>query len=108
MGWAVGPASLVNQLAVAQQWVVFSVATCLQEAVAEALETANTPYKGYQTYYQWLTAEYTRKRQILVEVISATAAIPPVMCLYAGYYQSWTKTNHAAGSVLRTLRFECS
>jgi len=89
VGWAVGPANLVNQLAVAQQWVVFSVATCLQEAVAQALETANTPYKGYQTYYQWLTAEYTRKRQILVEGITK-AGLKPIMPQGAFYVMTDT------------------
>eukprot|EP00051_Salpingoeca_urceolata_P017341 m.235614 g.235614 ORF g.235614 m.235614 type:complete len:508 (-) comp18927_c0_seq11:1529-3052(-) len=78
IGWMVGPASIVHRAALAQQFVVFSVCTPLQEAIAQSLDAAEQPYKGFNTYYEYLQAEYTRKRSILVDGMRAAGFSPCV------------------------------
>jgi len=66
IGWAIGPEALIRGIILTNQWVQFSVSTPAQSAIAEALTVAESPYKGFPSYYAWLTAEYTRKRDILM------------------------------------------
>ena len=70
VGWAVGPAELINNIAFKHQWISFTVATPLQEAIAEALEIAEKPYQGYGSYYKWLNCMYMRKRDLLIECLT--------------------------------------
>jgi kynurenine--oxoglutarate transaminase/cysteine-S-conjugate beta-lyase/glutamine--phenylpyruvate transaminase len=65
IGWAIGPSELIRKLQLTQQWVVFSVSTPHQQAISEALNTAQSPYQESESYYSWLREEYTRKREIL-------------------------------------------
>ncbi|NRA45546.1 MAG: aminotransferase class I/II-fold pyridoxal phosphate-dependent enzyme [Oligoflexales bacterium] len=67
IGWIIGNSDLVRPLQGCQQWVVFSVATHLQEAIAMCLQAAKEPYQGESSYYSWLREEYTQKRSILFE-----------------------------------------
>jgi kynurenine--oxoglutarate transaminase/cysteine-S-conjugate beta-lyase/glutamine--phenylpyruvate transaminase len=62
IGWAIGPKELIQRLQICQQWVVFSVATPLQAAVAHCLDFARRPYKGEASYYEWLQKDYDAKR----------------------------------------------
>lgn len=70
VGWAVGPAELIRAVAIVHQWTCFSVHTPSQAAVALMLRQAREPYEGYASYYQWLRAFYTRKRDILSKCLS--------------------------------------
>jgi aspartate/methionine/tyrosine aminotransferase len=49
----------------------------MQEAVGRALVQAHEPFEGCASYYAWLIAEYTRKREILYRGLRA-AGLPPV------------------------------
>lgn len=66
VGWTVGPPNLISKIQLANQWVNFSVATPLQEAVCMCLERGAQPYEGFSTYYKWLAQFYTKKRDFLV------------------------------------------
>lgn len=76
VGWAVGPAYLVRPVAVVHQWVSFSVCTPAQEAVAEAMEKAEEPYEGYDSYYQWLCDLYLKKRDFLAKTLRDAGIVP--------------------------------
>lgn len=79
VGWIVSKnRALMRQLRIAQQYVVFSVASVLQEAVAQALRAAETPFEGFPTYYAWLRARYQRKRDFLVQTV-ADAGMHPIV-----------------------------
>jgi aspartate/methionine/tyrosine aminotransferase len=77
IGWAVGPAELVRGIVLTNQWVQFSVSTPSQHAIALALEEAKKPVEGFDNYYSWLLAEYTRKRDILMRGLQR-AGLKPV------------------------------
>jgi len=65
VGWIIGPQPLIKRLQLTQQWVVFSVSTPHQEAVAIGLSQAQLPYKGHKSYYDWLREDYEKKRNLL-------------------------------------------
>jgi len=76
IGWALGPAHLVRSLAIAHQWISFSVVTPLQEAVAQGLITAEKSYEGHASYYAWLQHMYAAKRERMCEAIRAAGMEP--------------------------------
>lgn len=76
IGWAVGPARLVRGIVAANAWVQFSVSTPAQAAVAAALDAADAPYEGHETYYAWLRAQYARKRDALAAGLAAAGLRP--------------------------------
>lgn len=76
IGWAVGPEHLIRGVILTNQWVQFSVSTPSQHAIAAALDAADTPYEGFPTYYAWLLAQYTRKRDILMAGLRAAGLQP--------------------------------
>lgn len=65
IGWVVGNKELVRNVMLANQWVQFSVATPLQEAIGACLEHAELPYQGFPNFYAWLGDTYTKKRDFL-------------------------------------------
>ena len=65
IGWAIGAEDLIDKMTAMQQWVVFSVATPLQHAVANLLKTAENPYKGHKDFYSYLRQSYYKKREHL-------------------------------------------
>jgi aspartate/methionine/tyrosine aminotransferase len=80
VGWAVGPAHLVKALSAVQQWVNFSSPTPNQDAIAQSLVQAKEPYEGYPSFYDYLAADYKRKRSLLVTALKSagmTPVIPP-------------------------------
>jgi kynurenine--oxoglutarate transaminase/cysteine-S-conjugate beta-lyase/glutamine--phenylpyruvate transaminase len=76
VGWAIGPAGLVQNLALVNQWVQYSVSTPAQRAVADMLETASLPYMGSESYYAHLRHVYQVKMDALVESVRASGLIP--------------------------------
>lgn len=78
VGWCVGPHALVRSVMAANAWVQFSVPTPTQAAVAKALVVADAPYEGHETYYHALRASYAKKRQVLVDALSA-AGLDPIV-----------------------------
>ena len=62
VGWAIGPAQLVNAVNQAHQFITFAVASPLQAAAATAL---NLPF----TFYENLKASYQARHDKMVEVL---------------------------------------
>jgi aspartate/methionine/tyrosine aminotransferase len=65
IGWCIGPEHLVHRMQMNQQWMVFSVATPLQVAVANSLVEAKNEYLGESNYFQWVNQDYQEKRDLL-------------------------------------------
>lgn len=72
IGWAIGNRKLIEKLTTTQQWVVFSVATPLQHAVAELLRRAEEPYKAHDNFYKYLKDDYQSKRDLLLDGLKAS------------------------------------
>lgn len=68
----------MRQLRIAHQFIVFSVNSVCQAAIADALTIAEQPYEGEASYYRWLNARYRRKRDFLVNALSDAGAQPIV------------------------------
>jgi aspartate/methionine/tyrosine aminotransferase len=66
IGYAVGPASLNAALRAVHQFVTFASGTPFQDAMAEALETAEA--RGYYTTF---AAEYDERRRAMADVLHA-------------------------------------
>ncbi|CAB9523268.1 Bifunctional aspartate aminotransferase and glutamate/aspartate-prephenate aminotransferase [Seminavis robusta] len=81
VGWAVGPPHLVKALSAVQQWVNFSAPTPNQDAIAQSLLIAKQEaYEGYPSFYDYLAADYKRKRGLLTDALQSagmTPVIPP-------------------------------
>ncbi|MDX1662506.1 MAG: methionine aminotransferase [Candidatus Promineifilaceae bacterium] len=71
IGWAVAPAPLAQAIYRAHQFITFSGAAPLQEAIAVALETAEE-----RGYYDELRATYEQKRDFLGEALEAAGLTP--------------------------------
>jgi aspartate/methionine/tyrosine aminotransferase len=71
IGWVIGPAPMVNSVFMAHQWIPFTVATPLQEAVATALELVER-----QGYFAWLAQMYQSKRDKLLRVLQEVGLAP--------------------------------
>ncbi len=66
VGYAVGPAGLNAALRAVHQFVTFATATPFQDAMAAAMETAES-----RGYYDELRAAYTRRRNVLRDALEA-------------------------------------
>lgn len=77
-GWVIGNADLLRDMQLAQQFVVFCSNHLSQIALAEALKFAEQPFKGYNSYFEWLRGEYQKKRDFLVKAIRAAGMEPIV------------------------------
>lgn len=77
VGWAIGPAHLTRAVAIAHQWLAFSVCTPMQQAIADSLVAAEKPYEGAASYYEWLNAMYKAKRAFFCAALRA-AGIEPI------------------------------
>ncbi|SMF25435.1 aminotransferase class I/II-fold pyridoxal phosphate-dependent enzyme [Pseudobacteriovorax antillogorgiicola] len=67
IGWVIGDRDLIYPMQLNQQWVVFSVATPLQEAIARSLQQAELAFDNQKTYYEALTSLYEGKRDRLIQ-----------------------------------------
>ena len=76
VGWAVGPPSLIKAVTAVQQWVNYSSATPTQDAIAQALVIAREPYEGFANFYDYVGAEYDRKRKILQQALESAGMDP--------------------------------
>lgn len=70
VGWAIGPNELIAPMHQLVPYVQFCASTVIQEALARALPLADLPYEGYVSYYEYLKAMYTRKRDLLASALS--------------------------------------
>ena len=62
IGWAIGPAALVNAVNQAHQFITFAVASPLQAAAATAL---NLPFE----FFEKLRASYQAKRDLMIDAL---------------------------------------
>ncbi|CAH0477154.1 unnamed protein product [Peronospora belbahrii] len=76
VGWAIGPSNLIKGVCLANNWIQFSVATPLQEAVANMLELAENPYKEFPTFYAFVADQYKQKRDRLSRALMDVNIIP--------------------------------
>jgi kynurenine--oxoglutarate transaminase/cysteine-S-conjugate beta-lyase/glutamine--phenylpyruvate transaminase len=77
VGWAIGPSALIAPIHTLLPYIQFCPSTVIQEALARALPLADLPYEGYDNYYEYLKAMYTRKRDLLSSALKAAGfAIP--------------------------------
>lgn len=74
-GWRIGggsgPAHLIQPMA---EYCRQSIKTniLLEFALGHALQLARKPYQGYDTYYQWLKADFQRRKDILAQALQNT------------------------------------
>ncbi|CAI5736596.1 unnamed protein product [Peronospora destructor] len=76
VGWAIGPSNLIKGVCLANNWIQFSVATPLQEAVANMLDLAEKPYKEYPTFYAFVADQYKQKRDRLTCSLVDVGIVP--------------------------------
>eukprot|EP00542_Grammatophora_oceanica_P011579 CAMPEP_0194043440 /NCGR_PEP_ID=MMETSP0009_2-20130614/15059_1 /TAXON_ID=210454 /ORGANISM="Grammatophora oceanica, Strain CCMP 410" /LENGTH=556 /DNA_ID=CAMNT_0038687641 /DNA_START=112 /DNA_END=1782 /DNA_ORIENTATION=+ len=77
VGWCIGPERLVAPIHQLLPYVQFCASTITQDALARSLPKADMPYEGYDSYYHYLKAKYTRKRDLLVTALKdAGFAVP--------------------------------
>mmetsp|Transcript_3443 Transcript_3443/g.7888 ORF Transcript_3443/g.7888 Transcript_3443/m.7888 type:complete len:591 (+) Transcript_3443:120-1892(+) len=71
VGWCIGPEHLISPIHQLLPYVQFCASTVIQEALARALPRADEPYEGYSSYYEYLKAKYTKKRDLLGRALRA-------------------------------------
>jgi N-succinyldiaminopimelate aminotransferase len=69
VGWAIGPAPLIDAVRRAHQWIPFAVATPLQAAAAASLRAARA---GDDAYWRELRATYRARADALVAALEGT------------------------------------
>lgn len=73
IGWAIAPQPIAHAILMGHQWIPFTVATPLQEAVAVGMEMA--PKEGY---FEWLGQMYKKKRDMLLDVLNQVGLAPVI------------------------------
>ena len=77
IGWCVGPSRIIGRIHQLLPYVQFCASTVMQEALARSLQRADEPYEGHDSYYDWLRAVYTQKRDVLAHALTnAGFAVP--------------------------------
>lgn len=77
VGWCIGPKRLIAPIHQLLPYVQFCASTVIQEALARSLLKADEPYQGHASYYDYLRAKYTRKRDLLADALQeAGFAVP--------------------------------
>ena len=76
-GWCIGPQRLIAPIHQLLPYVQFCASTVIQEALARSLTLADGPYEGHGSYYEYLKAKYTKKRDLLASALAdAGFAVP--------------------------------
>ena len=73
LGWAVGPAGLVDALRMAHQWIPFAVAMPLQQAAVATLRAARA---DDDAYYRDLARTFAARRDRLLAALERTPLLP--------------------------------
>jgi kynurenine--oxoglutarate transaminase/cysteine-S-conjugate beta-lyase/glutamine--phenylpyruvate transaminase len=77
VGWMIGPRKYVSPVQEIIPCVQFCASTPIQTALSLAIPSAQLPYQGYSTYYEWLRSQFQNKR-ILLEKGLRSAGIEPL------------------------------
>jgi kynurenine--oxoglutarate transaminase/cysteine-S-conjugate beta-lyase/glutamine--phenylpyruvate transaminase len=67
LGWCIGPKKLITIVNSIHQFSSFCQYDPLQLALADTLNDANKPYKGFKDYYTWLRQHFINSRNYFVE-----------------------------------------
>ncbi len=78
VGWAYGGAHLIKPITLANQWIQYCTSSPTQRAISAVIKRSDAPYEGFDNYYQYIRAEYQRKRDFLVKALEA-ANLSPVI-----------------------------
>lgn len=77
VGWCIGPSHLVAPIHQLLPYVQFCASTVVQEALARSLPRADEPYRGHDSYYDYLREMYSNKRDLLATSLrEAGFAVP--------------------------------
>lgn len=71
IGWAIAQSPIAHAILMGHQWIPFTVATPLQEAVAVGMELAEE-----EGYFDWLAHMYQTKRDKLLTVLNQVGLTP--------------------------------
>lgn len=77
IGWCVGPSRIIGRIHQLLPYVQFCASTVMQEALARSLKRADEPYEGHDSYYDWLRAVYTQKRDVLANALTKVGFAVP-------------------------------
>jgi len=69
VGWAIGPTNLIKQISSVHQYSSFCLFEPIQNTIADCLDAANNPYKGFSNYYEWLRVHYANRRNFFINQI---------------------------------------
>jgi len=71
IGWTISPPAIAHAILMGHQWIPFTVATPLQEAVGVGMELAPE-----RDYFRWLSQMYRAKRDKLLDVLEEVDLTP--------------------------------
>jgi len=77
VGWCIGPPKLILPIHQLLPYVQFCPSTLMQEALARSLPSADLPFQGHSSYYDYLRNKYIRKRDMLVHTLEAAGFAVP-------------------------------
>eukprot|EP00794_Sanderia_malayensis_P015861 gene15861-17459_t len=76
VGWAIGPQDLIANCATIHAQCLYTMATPLQEAIAQAFEHEIKIYNTYDSYWKWLNRTLAAKRNKLAKMIESAGMVP--------------------------------
>jgi aspartate/methionine/tyrosine aminotransferase len=94
IGWLIGPSELIRACAIVNESIAFQTNTICQLAVAKSLPIFDkTPSYGYPNYSAYLTDQFTKCRDILVETFSKSSLGLVPLHAEGGYFLMADATN---------------
>jgi aspartate/methionine/tyrosine aminotransferase len=70
IGWGIGPKHLLKKVNAVYQYNSFCLYDPIQLAVADSLQIAEKPYKGFNNYYLWLQNHYLWSRNYFIQQLA--------------------------------------
>lgn len=70
VGWAIGPANLIEPLKELQRITNNHTIGVLMNAMAQSIIDSNKPYKGYATYYEYLSEIFNENKKLLIDIFN--------------------------------------
>ena len=90
IGWAYGPANLIENLQIVHQNCVYTCSTPIQEAIAIGFEFELSRFGSPESYFQSLAVELEPKKNLMAKFLSDVGMIPTMP--EGGYFMvaDWT------------------
>lgn len=66
IGWVIAPQAIIKKCLPVFAYSSYCINEPAQLAMAETLENAEKPYKGFKTYYKWCKDHFTKCRNMLI------------------------------------------